>query len=162
MIFTRNSKRIDVGILTVRIAMGIGFLYYHGWGKITGGAERWEGLGGSMSRFGIDFAPTFWGFMISFAESIGAIMILVGILTVPMSLILAIGMFVAWTGHIASGQGNPGHSFKNMLVLLGLVLTGPGRYSLDALIWSRTGSSDEFPLEDASGGAHSSPPKPVD
>lgn len=142
MIFTRNSKRIDLGILVVRIAMGFGFLYWHGWGKITGGAERWESLGGSVSRFGIDFAPTFWGFMISFDESIGAIMILVGILTVPMSLILAIGMFVAWTGHIASGQGNPGHSFKNMVVLLGLVLTGPGRYSIDALIWSRTASTD--------------------
>jgi len=162
MIFTRNSKRIDLGILIVRIAMGFGFLYYHGWGKITGGAERWEGLGGSMSRFGIDFAPTFWGFMISFAESIGAIMILVGILTVPMSLILAIGMFVAWTGHIASGQGNPGHSFKNMVVLLGLVLTGPGRYSLDALIWSRAGSSDDFPVADEPGRDNDAPPKPVD
>ena len=162
MIFTRNSKRIDLGILIVRFAMGFGFLYYHGWGKITAGADRWESLGGSMSRFGIDFAPTFWGFMISFAESIGAIMILVGILTVPMSLILAIGMFVAWTGHIASGQGNPGHSFKNMVVLIGLVLTGPGRYSLDALIWSRTASSNEFPVQDEPGRTGDAPPKPGD
>jgi len=87
-----------------------------------------------MSRFGIEFWPGFWGFLISFAESFGAILIAVGFLFAPMSLILSIGMFVAWTGHIASGQGNPGHSFKNMLVLLGFVLTGPGKYSLDARI----------------------------
>lgn len=85
-----------------------------------------------MSRFGIDFLPVFWGFMAAFAESIGAVLIVLGILFMPMSLILAITMFVGWIGHVISGEGNPGHSFKNMMVLIAFALTGPGKYSVDA------------------------------
>lgn len=135
-------KNLDLGLLVARFGIGFGFIYWHGWGKITGGPERWESLGNSMARFGIEFWPTFWGFMISFAESIGAVMIMFGILLAPMSLILAIGMFVAWTGHIASGNGNPGHSFKNMMVLIAFLFTGPGKYSVDAWIASKRQDSD--------------------
>jgi len=137
-----TSKTRDIGLLIIRTGLGVGFIYYHGWGKLMGGMERWEGLGGSMERFGISFWPTFWGFMASFAESIGALFILLGIFTVPMSLLLAITMLVAWTGHIASGQGSPAHAFKNMLVALGLVFMGAGRYSLDALIARRRAAAE--------------------
>lgn len=134
-----ETKRthLDLGLLIARIGMGIGFLYYHGWDKLVGGPGRWEGLGGSMARFGMDFWPTFWGFMAAFSESIGAVMILLGILFTPMSILLAITMFVAWTGHIVSGNGTPGHSFKNMMILLAFVFTGPGKYSVDAWLASR-------------------------
>lgn len=123
---------MDLGLLVARIGMGAGFIYYHGWDKLMGGTERWEGLGGAMARFGLDFWPTFWGFMASFAESIAALFILFGIFFTPMSILIAITMFVAWTGHIVSGNGNPGHSFKNMMVLMAFVFTGPGKYSIDA------------------------------
>ena len=91
------NKNLDLGLLIVRVGIGLGFLYYHGWEKLLDGPERWAGLGSEMARFGLDFWPTFWGFMIAFAESIGAILIAAGALFAPMSLILAIGMFVAWT-----------------------------------------------------------------
>lgn len=137
-----SPRNFDLGMLVIRLGMGLGFLYYHGWGKLMGGVERWTSLGESMQRFGLDFGAPLWGFMISFAESIGALLIAVGFLTAPMSWILAVGMFVAWTGHIASGQGTPGHSFKNMVVLVGIALSGPGRYSIDAMLRERvTGKS---------------------
>ena len=117
-------------------------MYYHGWDKLTGGPEFWEGLGGSVARFGLDFWPTLWGFLASFSESIGALMILAGVLFAPMSILLAVTMFVAWTGHIASGQGTPGHAFKNMLILVAFVFTGPGRYSVDAWLASRRSQKD--------------------
>ncbi len=125
-------KHLDLGLLIARIGIGAGFIYYHGWDKLVGGPERWEGLGGAMARFGIEFWPTFWGFMAAFTESIGALLILFGILFMPMSLLLAFTMLVAWIGHVVSGNGNPGHSFKNMMVLLAFVFTGPGKYSVDA------------------------------
>lgn len=133
----RLYKHLDLGLLIARIGMGIGFLYYHGWDKLMGGPERWEGLGGSMSRFGIDFFPVFWGFMAAFAESIGALMIAAGFLFAPMSLIRGVTMLVAGTGHIASGQGTPGHAFKNMMILAAFLFTGPGKYSVDAWIQSK-------------------------
>ena len=130
-------KHLDLGLLIARIGMGAGFIYYHGWSKLMGGPERWEGLGEAAARFGLDFWPMFWGFMASFAESIGALLIVLGILFTPISILLAITMFVAWTGHIVSGNGTPGHSFKNMMVLLAFVFTGPGKYSIDAWLAAR-------------------------
>jgi hypothetical protein len=46
-------------------------------------------------------------------------------------------MVVATTNHIATGQGTPAHAFKNAWLFAGLVLVGPGRYSLDYLLASR-------------------------
>lgn len=137
MFYTKLQKHRDLGILIIRVGMGLGFLYFHGWSKLTAGVEGWTRMGGSMERLGITFGEPFWGFMIAFAESIGALMIAVGFLVAPMSLLLAIGMFVAWTGHIASGQGTPAHAFKNMMVFIGLVFVGGGRYSIDAWLASR-------------------------
>ncbi len=49
------NKHLDLGLLIARIGMRAGFIYYHGWDKLMGGVERWEGLGGAMARFGLDF-----------------------------------------------------------------------------------------------------------
>lgn len=135
-------KHLDLGLLIARIGMGAGFIYYHGWAKLIGGPERWEGLGGAMARFGLDFWPTFWGFMAAFTESIGALFILFGILFMPMSILLAITMFVAWTGHIVSGNGTPGHSFKNMMFLLAFAFMGPGKYSVDAWLAAKKDAAE--------------------
>jgi putative oxidoreductase len=137
------TRKLDLGLLIARIGVSAGFLYYHGWDKLVGGPERWEGLGGSMARFGLDFWPTMWGFLAAFSESIGALMILAGVLFAPVSVLLAITMFVAWTGHIASGQGTPGHAFKNMLILAAFVFTGPGRYSVDGWLAARKNAAKD-------------------
>ncbi|MEZ4689878.1 MAG: DoxX family membrane protein [Ignavibacteria bacterium] len=62
------GKHSDLGILIIRIGIGISFILVHGLGKITGGPALWEKLGGAMSSFGINFLPTFWGFMAAFSE----------------------------------------------------------------------------------------------
>ncbi len=143
MIWKALDKYSDLGLLVLRLGLGFGFFFYHGFDKITGGPERWHGLGSALSQLGITFWPTFWGFMISFAESFGALFIAVGFLVRPMSVILAIGMFVAWYTHVASGNGNPAHAFKNFFVLLGLFVIGPGKYSIDAWIERRRSAEIE-------------------
>lgn len=137
MIWNALEKHRDLGLLILRVGFGLGMVYYHGWGKMTGGPERWTGLGENMARFGLDFAPQFWGFMAMLSETLFAVCIATGFLFRPMAVLLAVTMFVAWTGHIASGQGNPGHAFKNMVVLVGLLFIGPGRYSVDAWLAGR-------------------------
>ena len=37
----RELRRYDVGLLILRLGFGLGFVYYHGWGKIVGGPDRW-------------------------------------------------------------------------------------------------------------------------
>ena len=133
----RRDRLTDIGLLVLRVGFGIGFLWFHGWAKLTGGPEQWEAVGAALARYGITFLPVFWGFMASIAESVCGVLIAIGFLTRYASSLLAITMLVAFMGHVLSGQGSPAHAFKNMAVAAGLVLIYPGRYSVDAWLASR-------------------------
>lgn len=87
-----------------------------------------------MDIFGIGFGHTFFGFLASFAESIGGILIAAGLFYRPMCALLGLTMFVAMLRHFITGQGSPAHAFKNFFVLLGLMPLGPGKYSVDAML----------------------------
>ncbi|MBO6573855.1 MAG: DoxX family protein [Rhodothermales bacterium] len=133
----------DLGLLILRLGFGLAFIYYHGWSKLTGGPERWEGIGGAMEMFGIGFGHTAFGFLAAFAESIGALMIAAGLFFRPVAALLAFTMLVASARHWITGQGTPAHALKNMFVLVGLMGIGPGRYSVDAWLQARRGAGGE-------------------
>ena len=99
-----------------------------------GGPERWAQIGDTMQLLGIDFWHTFFGFLAAFSESIGGLMIVTGFLFRPAAAMLGFTMLMALLSHLISGQGNPGHAFKNLFALTGLIIIGPGKYSLDFLI----------------------------
>lgn len=135
----------DHGIAVMRV--GLGFMFVgHGWGKLTGGPEMWEKIGGAMSTFGIDFAPTFWGFMAAFAEVFGGFALAAGLAMRPVLLTLLIPtMIVAAAKHMAAGDGFKGYSHAVELgfAFVGLLFLGPGRFSLDALLFGSTSLSDD-------------------
>ena len=134
MIWNQLSKHRDLGLLILRLGFGLGFLFFHGWGKIVGGPERWQGVGGAMSNFGINFGHTFFGFLAAFAESAGGLLIALGLFYRPILAMLGFTMFTAAINHIVSGQGTPAHAFKNLFVCIGLMPFGPGKYSVDAML----------------------------
>lgn len=123
---------VDIGLLILRIGIGIIFLF-HGWSKMTGGVTTWTQLGSTMSAFGITFAPAFWGFMAAFAEVVGATFIIVGLMLRPMSLLLIFTMIVALVTHLSMGDpfGIYSNALKALVVFVALLITGPGKYSLD-------------------------------
>ncbi len=130
----------DAGVLFMRV--GLGFMFVgHGWGKLTGGPEKWEKIGGAMSTFGIDFMPVFWGFMAAFAEVFGGLALAAGLAMRPVLLVLLIPtMFVAAAKHLAAGDGFKGssHAIELGIAFVGLFVVGPGKYSLDAKLFGAT------------------------
>ncbi|QXD15816.1 DoxX family protein [Rhodocaloribacter litoris] len=143
MIGDRLARYQDAGLLFFRLGFGLGFLFFHGWGKLSGGPETWAGVGSAMEMFGITFGHTFFGFMAAVSESIGGVLIALGLFYRPVCALLAFTMFVATVRHFVTGQGTPAHALKNFFVLVGLMPLGPGRYSLDAWLSSRRASLRE-------------------
>jgi putative oxidoreductase len=134
----------DAGLLVLRVGVGLSMIAFHGWGKLSGGPEQWEKVGGAMANLGLDFAPVFWGLMAALAESACAVLLVIGILTRPAAALLAATMLVAAVAHLARPEGAPGagwsgasHALELLAVSICLLLTGPGRFSLAAFIHAR-------------------------
>ncbi len=132
MILTYLNKYQDAGLLILRIGLGIMYIF-HGAPKMFGGPEKWGKLGTAMGTFGIDFLSVFWGFMAAFSEFFGGILLISGLFFRPACILLTITMIVAAGFHIGRGDGLLGasHAIENGIVLLSLILIGPGKISLD-------------------------------
>ena len=127
----------DLGILAIRLGIGASMLIFHGWGKITGGPEMWTKVGGGMANLGIRFIPTFWGLLAALSESLGSALLILGLFYRPAAAGLAFTMLVAVATHLNMPTGAPNagwkgasHALELMFVYLGLLLLGPGKYSL--------------------------------
>jgi len=131
-LFKNDYPKLHLGLLLMRIGLGIMFVL-HGWPKISGGPERWAGVGGAMVNWGIDFAPTFWGFMASISEFGGGILLLTGLFFRPTCVLLFITMLVATTMHLKNGDPftDYSHALELAIVFFSLCFTGPGRFSLN-------------------------------
>ncbi len=131
-----NSLPADIGLLIMRVGIGICFIFLHGMQKLTGGVERWTALGKTMANLGIDFLPAFWGFMAAFAETFGALFIIIGLFHRPAAFLLAFTMLVAMITHLSKLDpwSKVVYPMELMFVFIGLFLIGPGRFSLDYVI----------------------------
>jgi len=127
------GKYKDFGLLILRIGLGLSFLLLHGYPKLAGGPEMWNAVGGAMKNIGIDFYPAFWGFMAGLTEALGGLFLLLGLFFRPTNIFLAFTMLVAALNHLAAGDGMAGasHPLELMIVFIGLVFIGAGRYSVD-------------------------------
>jgi len=126
----------NAGLLLMRVGFG-GLMMNHGWDKVAGGPEKWKGLGGwAMGTLGIDFLPTFWGFMAAFAEFFGAFGVLIGLFTRLNASLAAFTMLIAAAVHLVSGDGLEGSepAIVYFIAFAALMMTGPGKYSIDARI----------------------------
>lgn len=119
----------DLGLLLLRLGLG-GMFVYHGLPKLLGGPARWEALGRATRAFGIDFAPTFFGFMAAVAEAGGGLCLALGLLFRPALAMLVSTMVVAAAFHLDRGDGfgKASHAIEAAIVFASMLLIGPGRY----------------------------------
>ncbi len=128
----------DLSWPIIRVAVA-GALFTHGFGKLT--TSTIAGFAsGSMARRGLEPA-TLMAYIVFFNESVGAILVAVGLLTRFAAASIAIEMFIiAFVAHFANGFGwsNPrgGWEFPAMwgLIFFAIALRGGGPYSLDRLL----------------------------
>jgi putative oxidoreductase len=130
----------DIGLLVLRLGIGLTILVFHGWGKITGGPDTWTGIGGYMALLGLGFAPVFWGFMAALSESVCSVLLVLGLWVRPAAGLLAVTMLVAALRHLNLPEDNPragwsgaSHALELLAVYVMLFLTGPGQYTLISL-----------------------------
>jgi putative oxidoreductase len=125
--------RGSVGLLIVRVVVGAAFMFF-GWGKIQH----------PFSWMGPDsWAPGFLQFLAALSEFGGGAALIVGLLVPLASLGLACTMTVAAFTHISKGDPfvgmkgswQPAAVFLSISLLL--LLLGPGKLSLDALLFRR-------------------------
>ena len=129
--------------LVLRIPVGLIFMA-HGAQKLFAwfGGYGLEGTGQWMESIGL--APgVLMAFLAGSAEFVGGLFIILGLLTLPTALVLAITMLVAlFTVHFENGlfMVNNGYEFALSLVVIStaLMLQGGGRLSIDNVIAKRT------------------------
>lgn len=125
-----------LGLLILRLVFGAG-LMMHGWPKIQAPFNWMDKPGAPSSTPGVVQA------LAALGEFGGGAGILFGFLTPLACLGVLCFMFGAWwTVHrsdpwIAPGKPSSELASLYFTVALALILTGPGAYALDALIWGR-------------------------
>ena len=132
----RHSVHGDGALLLIRVVVGLAFMI-HGWSKIQN-PFGWMGPEG--------FAPGFFQGLAVLSEFGGGFAWIVGLLTPLASLGIASTMAVAFSMHtfmrgdpFVSKAGGPASELAAVYFCVAIVLIamGPGRFSLDRLIFGR-------------------------
>jgi putative oxidoreductase len=122
----------DIGLLVLRVWLGLCMLLLHGWPKVQGMAAKAAsfpdplGVGSAMSLN-----------LVVFAEALCALLLVVGLAArfalIPLVITMAVAFFVIHGG-VLTGEGNGEMAFIYLGGFVALLIAGPGRYSLDHYI----------------------------
>lgn len=129
-----RTTSTSIGLAALRIVLGVVFIA-HGAQKfaqgIPGTAQAFAGMGVPLAEVA---AP-----LVAGLELVGGVLLVLGVATRVLGLLLAVDMVVAGLlAHTTAGFFAQDGGFEYVLVLavasLAVALTGPGRWSVDALM----------------------------
>jgi putative oxidoreductase len=148
----QHDLTTSIGLLILRVGIG-GFMITHGWGKLL------QTIDGNTEFVGdpIGIGPTPSAILLTGAEFLCALLVIVGAATrfaaLPLVIAMGVAAFVAhggdpWTMETAAELFQKGQTpfpaakeipLMYFTVFLSLIFTGAGRYSIDAIIRPRRG-----------------------
>ena len=116
----------DEALLLLRVVLGVVFII-HGYDKLFGEFGV-AGFAGFLTKLGV-WWPLFFAWVVSLVEFFGGIGVLLGILTRPLALLIAIDMIFAF---YLTKKGLPKGDVDFALfgIAAALVLAGSGKYAL--------------------------------
>ena len=122
-----TSRAIDLGLLVLRVGLGLPMALAHGLGKIPPSAGFVEGT----AEMGFP-APLFFAWAAGISEFLGGLCLAFGLGTRPAALMISITMFVAaFVRHAADPFAQKEKAIVSLVGALALLLAGGGRYALD-------------------------------
>jgi putative oxidoreductase len=128
------NRLAELGPLAVRVIVGT-IMAAHGWQKVQAGPAN---FGAALGQMGVPL-PTLVGYVVTFVEVVGGILLIVGLLSRLAALVLTIDLVVAIllvkvnVGFLSPPQGGAGAELDLALIagFLVILLAGPGRLSVD-------------------------------
>lgn len=131
-----HSYNKDIGLLTLRVGIGIMFIL-HALPKLQGGPAGWE----KLALFGLPFLPEgviamLFGFTAMAAELLGGVFLAIGQFHRTACIALSSVMLVAFTTKLGNVSGisdfakTAGWPLELIIVFVALYFAGPGRYTL--------------------------------
>lgn len=131
-----NNRSKDIGLLIIRVVFGLVLFYGHGLGKLS------VIFGGQPIQFmnPIGIGPELSFYLAAFAEGICSILLILGLFSRFASIILTLNFIIIVILHgfiLGDGFKVLELRFLYLSGFLATILTGPGRYALDHVLFSR-------------------------
>ncbi len=123
-------RSTDLGLLVLRLWLGLTMLLLHGWGKITGFNEM---SGKFIDLLGIGTKASL--VLAIFAEAVCSALLVLGLFTrfaaLNLIITMSVAFFIAHKG-VLKGPGSGEMAFVYLAAYFTILVAGPGRFSLDA------------------------------
>ena len=124
-------RRVDLGLLILRVFAGLALSLSHGIGKVPPSDRFIDRVAG----MGLP-APELFAWLAGAAELGAGLLLALGLLTRPAAFLIA-GHFVVVAGlaHAGDGFGDRERPLLFLTIALLYLFAGPGRFSLDAVLF---------------------------
>jgi putative oxidoreductase len=124
----------ELGLALVRVGFGLSMAFAHGLGKLSNA----EGFVGGLSKNGFP-APTLFGWAAILSEFAGGLLLALGLLSrAAASFVLGTMAVAAFYVHAADPYQRKELALGYALVSIAVIVAGPGRFSLDALLFGHS------------------------
>jgi putative oxidoreductase len=128
----RRLRDVNLALLLLRVGMG-GMMLTHGIPKLMRGPDLWPKLGKAVEHVGISEGHAVFGAAAVLAETVGAVLVILGFKTRPAAFSVFLTMVVAAAMHVGKDDGwsKVSHPLEVGIAFLAIAIAGSGKYGID-------------------------------